>query len=530
MKKTGKTIILNCDKIERRFALLNHSRLEEYLIERDDDTPKVGDIILARIVRLDTMLQAAFVDIGAEKNAFLHFEDMIPGIDPETKVEFENKKLGETTRKSKKRPESKIEQERKQRSDITIKDIPDVYKPGMEVLVQVVKTPISTKGARVTTELSIAGRYLVLMPYSNHIGISNRIENGAERERLRKILSQLEIPAGMGMICRTVGEGRKSTFFKHDLNLLLDYWHDIETEVERARAPKRIYTEPDLIGRTIRDFMTDEIAGGIIVDDKDAKKRMVDQLKRIGASKLAPKVMFYDKITPIFDFYRINNQLQEVFQREVGLPGGGAIVIDETEALIAIDVNSGKMKKGNDHPDFILQTNMEAADEIARQLKLRDIGGLVVIDFIDMKSQAHRDELHRYMKKLAADDSARTKILPLSKMGLMEMTRQREGASIKNQVFDRCPYCSGSGFVKSVVTISAEIQRKLNSVVRNSKFKNIPVRVYVHPAVLERLRSEDAGLLDEMERKYHHELSFRADPDLHLESFRLVDPETDTEL
>ena len=533
MKKTDKTIVLNCDRVERRLALLHNGRLEEYQIERDDDTPKVGDIFLGRIVNLDLLLQAAFVDIGAPKNAFLHFSEMLSGCSglddknhsTETGICSKRRKSDDKNSLSKNSAES-----RRRKDDINLENIPKIFRPGMEILVQVIKAPISTKGARVTTDISIPGRYLVLMPYNEHIGLSNRIESTTERERLKKILSQQELPEGMGMICRTAGEGRKSAFFKNDLHLLLDYWENISKDMERFTAPRLLYTEPNLVERTIRDFMTDEINGGIVVDNKEAKAKIVETLKRCGAKKLASKVTFYDKSTPIFDAWHINEQLKSVFQREVKLAGGGAIVIDETEALIAIDVNSGRGKNGQDQPEFILKTNLEAAEEIARQLRLRNVGGLVVIDFIDMKSQSDRDEVMRHMKKLVKDDKAKTKLLPISKMGLMEMTRQREQESILDQVYTPCPYCNGSGLVKSAVTVSAEIQRSLAAVLRDKKYKNVPVRVIMHPDVLAKLRNEDEKFFSELEKKYHHELSFRADPELHHEEFRLVDPDTGAEL
>ena len=363
------------------------------------------------------------------------------------------------------------------------------------------------------------------MPYSEHIGLSSRIEGTSERERLRKILGQLELPEGMGMICRTNGEGRKHTFFKRDLELLLDYWKKIENGVESRIAPQRLFTEPNLIDRTARDFMTDEI-DGIVVDDPDAWKHIKDLLKRVGGSKLASKVTRYKGAAPIFDYYRIDEQLTTVFQREVKLPGGGAIVIDETEALIAIDVNTGHGRKLTDQPEFILKTNLEAAEEIARQLRLRNVGGLVVLDFIDMQSAGDRDELFRYMKKLVKEDRAKTQVLPLSKLGLMEMTRQREHESILDQVYDPCPYCRGSGMVKSALTMSAEIQRELSSVMKDKKFRGVALRVFMHPDILARLKDEDAQLLSDLEKKYKNELSFRADPSLHYEEFRLVDAET----
>ena len=274
-----------------------------------------------------------------------------------------------------------------------------------------------------------------------------------------------------------------------------------------------------------RDFLTEEI-DGIVVDNAEARDRIIATMRRVGVPKMASRVKFYNGIEPIFDYYHINEQLKTVFQREVKLPSGGAIVIDETEALIAVDVNSGKSRMAADQPDFILRTNLEAAEEIGRQLRLRNVGGLVVIDFIDMKSPADRDEVCRLMKKLAKEDRAKTKVLPLSQFGLMEMTRQREHESIKHQFYDPCPYCRGTGVVKSPETVSAEIQRKLYSVLRNKKYKNISVRVFVHPDILSRLKNTDAGHLDELESACRRDLSYRADPELHYESFRVIDADT----
>jgi len=536
-KKEVREIVLNCEKLERRFALLRDGRLEEYQIERNDNAPKVGDIYLGRISNLDPMLQAAFIDIGAAKKAFLHYHEMLPGY--RAKHEEGEEGAAEETA-----PGENIQIRRCKRQEksaktsaeahaggkkITVADIPEIFKPGMEILVQVVKGPIGTKGARVSTDISIPGRYLVLMPYCDHIGLSTRIEGAQERDRLRKILSSLEIPEGMGMICRTVGEGRRSTFFKNDLGILLEDWRGIEEAAERSSAPALLFTEPNLIERTVRDFMTDDI-DGIVVDDKEARQEIAAGLRRLGGSRMASKVRLYNGAQPVYDFYKINRQLKEVFQREVKLPGGGAIVIDETEALIAIDVNSGHGRKGADQPEFILKTNLEAAAEIARQLRLRNIGGLVVLDFIDMRSARDREEVYRTMKKLVKDDRAKTKVLPLSRLGLMEMTRQREHESIQDQVYNPCPYCRGTGLVKSALTMSAEIQRALASVMRDRRYHDIPVRVFMHPEVLARLRNEDSELLDELEAKYSNTLSFRADPLLHYEEFRIIDTVTGAEL
>ena len=536
MENKGKQIILNCEKLERRFALLQNGRLEEYQIERVDNEPKVGDIYLGRIINLESSLQAAFVDIGADKNAFLHYQEMLPGLggnSADDEDDNENHPSGENIqaqRKKRNGNSAKTRQEQARRTKkYTITDIPNIFRPGMEILVQVVKSPISTKGARVTTDISIPGRFLVLMPFSDHIGLSSRIDGNQERDRLRKILASLELPEGMGLICRTVGEGRRAAFFKRDLEILLDSFERVEKDMEVRNAPALLYTEPNLIERSIRDFMTDEI-DEIVVDSPEAKNQISEAFQKFGAKNMLEKVTLHNSPQPVFAQYRINDQLRQVFQREVRLSTGGAIVVDETEALIAIDVNSGKGRKGADQPEFILKTNLEAAEEIARQLRLRNVGGLVVIDFIDMRTARDRDEIFRAMKKFLKEDRAKTHVLPLSRLGLMEMTRQREHESIKDQIFSPCPYCEGSGRVKSLVSMSVEIQRSLNSVVRDKRYKDIPLRVIVHPEVLARLRNEDEMLLREIETKSSVELSFRADPSLHYEEFKLIDSETGLEL
>ena len=532
-KKTVKNIILNCEKLERRIAVMTSGKIEEYQLEHNEEGPAVGDIYLGRISNLDPLLQAAFIDIGEEKKAFLHYHDMLQGGNSGADDEEENVDLNvKSKRKARGKLGKKMAAEAGRRGKkLSIADIPQVFKPGSEIVVQVVKSPISTKGARVTTEISIPGRYLVLMPYSEHIGLSSRIEGAPERERLRKIVSDLELPDGMGLICRTAGEGRKEEHFRNDLEILLTEWRRIEEEAEKRKGPFKLLSEPSLVERTVRDVATDDITG-IYIDDKEARDEIVALLKQVGCAKFSRKVHLYKGATTIFEYYGIDKQLREVFQREVKLPGGGAIVIDETEALIAIDVNSGHGNRKNTdaQPEFILQVNLEAAAEIARQLKLRNICGLVVLDFIDMRSAKDRDEVYHTMKKLVKSDRARTKVLPISRLGLMEMTRQREHESLQDQVYNPCPYCKGSGLVKSALTIRAEIQRSLSAVMKNKRYKNVSVRVFMHPEILARLRNEDSELLDELESKYGHALSFRADPLLHCEEFRIVDAVTGQEL
>ncbi|MDD4181037.1 MAG: Rne/Rng family ribonuclease [Victivallaceae bacterium] len=543
MEKVKKQIIFNAEELETSCALLNNGKLEEYHIERSYDAPVSGSVYLGRIVNLETSLQAAFVDIGVEKNAFLHYWDMIPAtfdLDSDEMNEVDERALDDDgkpkkktniaeklrmfLRTSAKRSKKLRENEKSRRKNkITIKDIPSLFRPGTELLVQVVKGPIGTKGARVTTNISIPGRYLVLLPYSDHIGLSTKIEKSSERSRLRKILKELDIPEGMGMICRTVGEGRKAIYFQHDLNMLLDMWQRVEEALEKPKIPAVVYSEPTLLERSIRDIMTEDI-NEIVVNTKPAFDLVNETLNKFGGKRLASKVKLYSRPTPIFEAFKIQQQVEDIFKREVSLPNGGYICIDETEALIAIDVNTGKggAKRTGDQPEVILQTNLEAAAEVARQLRLRNIGGQVVIDFIDMRSAKDRDTVYKHMRKLVKDDRAKTHVLALSRFGLMEMTRQREHESLKDTVYVKCPYCHGSGHIKSEISMSVEIQRRLHTVLRSHRGKE--VRVIMHPEVLGRLKNEDEQLFRDLESKFGRALSFRADDLVHHEEFKLVDP------
>ncbi len=560
-KHQKKQVILNCEQLETRFALLKDGRLDEYEIERPSDEIVPGSIYLGRIVRLEPSLEAAFVDIGAEKNAFMHYKDMLPAsydilenirkIDENSRkaasAEKEEAPSGKGRKKKKlmslfsekirgflgkadKSRRLKELEERLHSGKITIADIPKVFPCNSELLVQVTKGPIGTKGARVTTNITIPGRYLVLLPYSDHIGLSSKIEDSKERDRLRRILSGLDMPDGMGLICRTVGEGRKAVFFRRDLDMLLEIWHKVETSLENSSAPKLVYAEPTLLERTVRDLLTDDI-DEIVVDSRESQHFLQESLARFVGSDFSTKITLHNRAESVFTRYKVAEQVADIFKRVVNLPGGGYLCIDETEALIAIDINSGKTRVAKDQPDMILRTNLEAAEEIARQIRLRNVGGLIVIDFIDMNSAKDRETVNKAMKKFVRDDRARTKVLPISRLGLMEMTRQREHESLKDVVYDLCPYCNGSGRVKSAISMSVEIQRRLKEILkRRRREKSFAVRVIMNPAVLARLKNDDAGLLRELEAQYGKDLSFRADPAIHIEEFRLIDPDTNLPL
>ena len=540
-KKRKKQIILNCEELETRSALLCDGRLEEYALERPSDEIVAGSIYLGRIVRLEPSLEAAFVDIGAEKNAFLHYKDMLPAsydiLEDVRKAEEEEpkkkkkilssfaKKIRSLIGRADKAMRLKEIEEKLHSGKVRTDDIPKLFPAGSELLVQVTKGPIGTKGARVTTNITIAGRYLVLLPYSRHIGLSSRIEDRKERDRLRKILSGLDLPESMGLICRTVGEGRKEVFFRRDLDMLLEIWEKVETCLEQPKAPALVCPEPTLLERTVRDLLTDEI-DEIIVDDPEKHAALKETLAKFVGSDFQTKLILHNRAEPVFDRYKVTDQVAGIFNRIADLPGGGYLCIDETEALIAVDVNSGKSRNGKEAPEMILATNLEAAEEIARQMRLRNIGGQIVIDFIDMNSQKDRETVYRAMQKFLRNDKARTKVLPISRFGLMELTRQREHESVKDAVYDLCPYCGGSGHVKSAISMSVEIQRTLKETLKRRRGRRGGLRVIMNPTVLARLRNDDAALLQELEKEYGKDLQFRADPSIHIEEFKLVDPET----
>jgi ribonuclease G len=417
--------------------------------------------------------------------------------------------------------------ERKSKKKVTAKEIPEIYPVGSEVMVQVTKGPISNKGPRITTNISLAGRYLVLMPHNDQSGISRKIEDPKERERLRQILQKLEIPEGVGVIIRTIGEGQRARYFVRDLGLLLEQWRQIEESFRTKPAPTVLFQEPDLIDRTVRDFLTDEIST-VYCDDEAAVSRMQNLVGQI--SKRSKKRIFhYTDSTPIFDKFGVQKQIDDAFHRQVWLKCGGYIVIDETEALIAIDVNTGRNKGGRDVEKTILQTNLEAADEVARQLRLRNIGGLIIGDFIDMKNRKDQQMVYNRMKERLKRDKAKTHVLPISPLGLMEMTRQRAQESLTGSMFVTCPYCHGRAVVKSPMTMSVEIQRALHTIMRQNPYVH-DVRVIVNPEVLNRLKTEDEELLIEIERKYSGRLTFRTDPTYHLEKFLVLDGSNNQEL
>jgi ribonuclease G len=508
-----KEVIINSESLETRVALLEEGRLEEFTIERTEEERLVGSIFKGRVRNLEDGLKAAFVDIGFEKNAFLHYWDIVPA-NFDSNVELVERE----------------DRRRREKPKITQRDIPRLYPPGTDIVIQVTKGPIGTKGPRVTTNLAIPGRFLVLLPNSDQCGVSRKIENHEERQRLKKIVRGLTLPEGMGVIIRTAGEGQQARYFVRDLALLLEEWKAVQEKINAQPAPCCVFREPDLVERTVRDFLTEDVER-IVIDNHGAYERVREMISKI-SRRSASKVKFYNESQPVFDRFNISRQLQTAFSRQVHLRSGGYIVVDETEALVAIDVNTGRHKSAKDPESTITKVNLEAAEEICRQLRLRNMGGLIVLDFIDMKSGKDRQSVYQKMKDLLKRDRARTHILPISQLGLMEMTRQRHTESVQESVYDDCPYCKGRGVVKSTLTMSVEIQRKLAELLRRRQRdeSDFQLRIVVHPSVLDRLRTEDQKLIIELEKKYFGKLSFRGEPAMHAEQFKIQNALTNEEL
>ena len=503
----GTTIVINSEKLERRVALLEDGVLEEYSIEREGEDNIVGGIFKGRVKNIEQGLKAMFVDIGYEKNAFLHFWDALP-LALDSSLE-EIHKEG--------RPR------RQQQKKITSKDIPDIYPIGSDIMVQVTKGPISSKGPRVTTNISLAGRYIVLMPFTDQFGISRKIDDPKERQRLRQIVQKLNVPDGMGIIMRTVAQGQRFRHFVRDLAMLLDQWREVEAKFAATRRPDCVYREPDLIERTARDFLTDNV-DNIVCDNQETTQRMQEIAGRI-SRRAKRHIQYYPSRQPIFEELGIEKQINEAFQRQVLLPCGGYLVIDETEALIAIDINTGRNKGNKDLDKTILETNLESAREIARQLRLRNVGGLVVVDFIDMRHRKDQQAVYKAMKEALKRDKAKTQVMQITPIGLMEMTRQRINESLLDYVNEHCPYCHGRGRIKSVMTMSVEIQRQLKATILKYRDTVGDMVVVVNSSVLSRFKNEDANLLVELERQCAGRLIFRSDPSIHREAFAILDAE-----
>lgn len=485
-----KEIIVNVSNRETRIALLEEGKLMEYRVEREERV--VGSIFKGIVQNVLPGMDAAFVDIGLERNAFLYVADIIPEDHGHDNSPASVK-----------------------RSELRRRKIKDLLKPGQQVMVQVTKGPRGTKGARVSTRIALPGRYVVLMPEAGSVGVSRKIDERAERERLRKIGDRI-IPEGFGLILRTECEGRTEAELKADVHFLQQLWAEVLRTAKKMRAPACVHKDQTLLFRTVRDMFGENISR-MVIDDPDEYEKV-----HLVATQVAPhmrdKIELFDKDTPIFDHFAIEKELERIMQHKVPLKSGGSLVIDEMEALTAIDVNTGKNVGTNSLNDTILRQNLEAADEILRQLRLRDMGGIIVCDFIDMEAEADRKRLADHFTAGLAKDRARTRVGRVSSLGLIELTRKRTGESVTQEITEICPMCTGVGRIASKETVSLWIERDMWRKIHDPGNAFL---VECHPAVVEALIGLDGENVEELEHEMRRGIYIRANFDMEYEEYEI---------
>jgi ribonuclease G len=494
-------IVINADPNETRIAVLEDAELVELLAERPEERRLVGDIYKGRVTAVLPGIQAAFIEIGLAKSAFLHMSDMVESI---TDIEMFD---GDgPPHPSKPRDDLKIE---------------DLLQKGQEIIIQIIKEPIGTKGPKVSARISLPGRYLVLMPGLDHVGVSRKIADRDERYRLRKILADLK-PKGHGLICRTVGEGKGEKEFQQDVSYLAGLWAQIEQAAATNPSPVILHREMEMTTGLIRDLFTEDI-DRVVIDSEEAYKEILDYLRSFSPD-LKNRVKLYKGDGPIFDEYGIEAEVAKTLERKVWLKKGGYIVIDHSEALVAIDVNTGRFTGKKSPEDTILKTNLEAAKEVARQLRLRDLGGIIVVDFIDMEQESSKRQVLDTLRNALRTDRARTKVYPVSELGLVEMTRQRERSSLLHYYSDDCNCCGGVGKIPSLATLSMKIERYISRIGAHAKEKHVQFRV--HPELATFLFDERSQRLDALERQLGLTVDLRDDPRLRRDDIRIVFPRT----
>ena len=520
-----KELIINQTLNECRAALIENGEILDYLMESgekiDASAPKVGSIYKGKVIRVLPGMQSCFVDIGHEKAAFLYVDDAyLPTlveqremIEKAKKFQEENrfKKIGEIIPDEFSTLSETVDM--RFRQDVSIESF---MKEGDEILVQVAKEPISTKGARVTRQITIAGRYVVFMPMIEHTGVSRRIENEKERDRLKEILETIR-PEGTGIIARTVADGQSYKTLKNDYNMLVKIWKEIQKKDEKTKAGTCIYEDMNFIQRVLRDI-TDEDVFQIWVDTKD-NFREVDKFTTKYLPKMKSKCKLYDSEIPIFEHYGIDLEIERALANKVFLKSGGSINIDQTEALVSIDVNTGKYVGKKTLEETIVKTNLEAVKEITYQLRLRNCGGIIIIDFIDMENEEHRNSVYNALLEALKKDRSKTNVLPISGLGLVEMTRKRTRDTLTRLMCEPCPYCEGTGKVKSTLTVCHELIRELVKVLKKTQATS--VYIYTHPEVTARLCSEDLGIIESLEEAYGKNLLIRSENGYHIEQYEI---------
>jgi ribonuclease E len=462
---------------ECRVAVIEDGSLEELYVERASLSSHVGNIYKGKVANIESGIQAAFIDFGIGKNGFLHVSDLHP--------RYFTKAGGKHAENIGRR---KALRERP--------PIQDCLRKGRELVVQVTKEGLKTKGATLSTYLALPGKYLVMMPWMRKHGVSHKIEDEDERKRLRQILDDSKPPKGQGFIIRTAGQGCSKRDIHNDLRYLGRLWRTIEKRIETEKTPGELYQESDLVIRAMRDVFNSKVSN--IICDSENVVRKIKEFFSIAAPRLKRRVTYYDSKVPLFHKYRIEDEIAKVQSRRVELKGGGSIVIEQTEALVSIDVNSGRFRKQKSAEQTAYESNIEAATEIARQLRLRDLGGLIICDFIDMRNAKHRKAVEKAFRAAVKTDRARSRILGISRFGVVEMTRQRMRPSLQSATYLACRHCGGMGFVKSHESLAIEIIRLLNLSASKEQIKR--VELFVSPEVADYLQNTKRAAIARVEQ------------------------------
>ncbi len=491
-------ILINATAGETRVAILEKKQFVELHIERDKSRSVVGSVVKGLVLRVLPGMQAAFVDIGLEKAAFLYAGDYVEDI--EDLDEGENG--GNRGRRRRNR---------------AVPNIESLLSEGQEIMVQIAKEPIGTKGARITSHVSIAGRHLVLTPWAQKVGVSRKIDSDRERRRLREIVNRVK-PADLGFIIRTAGEGTRDADLEADVKYLTTVWDDIQIKKDRVRAPAVLYEEPALPLRVIRDFANAETKR-IVVDSPTAYEELKTFLDQFVADP-KPRLEHYQGAAPLFDEFDCEAVIDANLGRKVWLKSGGYLIVDQSEALTAIDVNTGRFVGKRDLEETVLRTNLEAVREIVNQLRFRNIGGLIILDLIDMESSENREKVNRALQETLRGDKAKTNILKISELGLVEMTRKRTRENLVQTLCEPCPYCERKGYVLSEESVAHKVLREIQKDLL--RFGGRQVAVTVNRRVAEQLLGPARPLLEALEARLGREIEVRARADLHQEQFEVT--------
>jgi ribonuclease G len=497
-----KEILINVESKEIRYAYMLFSQLHDLIIDRKKSRQITGNIYRGKVKNILNNIQSAFIDISEKENGFIHINDIIINkkkFEEMFDMDFEIKNQNQKSQKK--------------------EDISKLLKIDQPVLVQVVKESIGTKGARLTSNLSIAGRYLVLLPNTPHRGVSRKIENKAVRDRLKKLIRAFEMPKDMGLICRTASANADTDMLIEEANELFNEWQEIQRKFQSAKGPKLLFEEWTLLKKALLTAL-DKKYDKIIVDDYHIYQRLLNIYKNYEKEHNL-KIEFYKQKTPIFEKYNIEREIDKALKRKVWLPSGGYLYFDKTEAMYTIDVNSGRSTTEpiKNVEETLVRINLEAAKEISRQLRLRNVGGLIICDFIDMKLRKNQRRVLEKLKECMKDDSAKCTILSMSEFGLIEMTRQRARESLIQTIFTPCPYCSGNGLIKNNETISLEIERALKKLMQTKSGNSI--QLTTHPQLDTYLNSADKELFSKLAKKYKFSIEFVTKDTFHLNEFRI---------